>query len=97
MQLTVDPKSWGRKVILLLIAKLVDAYTLILLVYVLMTWIPQKQGIIADIDAVLAKICDPYLDIFRKFIPPIGGMVDISPIFAIIALELLVRVLFGIF
>ena len=82
--------------LLLLISKLVDAYTLILFVYVLMSWIPQRQGIVADIESVLAKICDPYLDIFKKFIPPIGGMVDISPIFAIIALELVVRILSNI-
>ncbi|HWI49632.1 MAG TPA: YggT family protein, partial [Rummeliibacillus sp.] len=35
----------------------------------------------------LAKICDPYLDFFRRFIPPIG-MIDISPIAALFVLNL---------
>lgn len=79
--------------IMSLITQLVDLYTLIIFVYVLMSWIPAKSGIIADIDNALSKICDPYLDLFKRFIPPIGGMIDISPIIAIIALQLIVRVL----
>ena len=55
------------------IVSLADVYTMILFVYVLMSWIPQKSGIIADIDTVLGRVCDPFLNLFRKFIPPIGG------------------------
>ena len=66
---------------------------MILFVYVLMSWIPQKSGIIADIDTVLGKVCDPFLDLFRRFIPPIGGMVDISPIFALLVLQFAVRLI----
>ena len=69
---------------------------MILFVYVLMSWIPQKSGIIADIDTVLGKVCDPFLDLFRRFIPPIGGMVDISPIFALLVLQFAVRLIVGI-
>jgi YggT family protein len=29
---------------------------------------------------------DPYLNLFRRFIPPIGGRLDISPIIAILVL-----------
>lgn len=82
---------------LAILVRLVDVYTLIIFVYVLMSWIPQKRGIIADIDNVLGKICEPYLGLFRKFIPPIGGMVDISPIIAILALQLVIRLLYLIF
>ena len=32
----------------------------------------------------LRSITDPFLNIFRGIIPPIGGMLDISPILAII-------------
>lgn len=83
--------------ILGIIVRLVDVYTLLIFVYVLMTWLPSKRGLIADIDNVLGKLCDPYLDLFRKIIPPIGGMLDISPIIAILALQLVVRVLYIIF
>lgn len=83
--------------LLSLIVKLVDVYTMIIFVYVILSWFPQKQGFLADVDNALAKLCDPYLNLFKKVIPPIGGMVDISPIFAIIVLQLLVRVLYFIF
>lgn len=80
----------------LFIVKLADAYTTILLVYVLMSWIPNRSGILADIETVLGKVCDPYLNLFRKFIPPIGGMVDVTPIFALLVLQFLVRLIVGI-
>ena len=80
-----------------LIVEVVDIYTFIIFVYVILSWIPYKQGILSNIDEVLGKLCDPYLDLFKRFIPPIGGMVDISPIIAIIALQLVVRLLYIIF
>lgn len=76
-----------------LIISLADVYTMILFVYVLMSWIPQKRGIVADIDTVLGRVCDPFLNLFRKFIPPIGGMIDISPIFALLVLQFAVRLI----
>ncbi len=79
-----------------LIVSLADAYFFIIFVYIMMSWIPFKKGIVADIDTVLGKICDPYLDIFRKFIPPIGGMLDISPIFALLVLQFGVRLIVSI-
>lgn len=83
--------------VLYVVSNLVNIYTLIIFVYVLMSWIPNKQGIVLTIDEVLGKICDPYLDLFRKFIPPIGGMVDVSPIVALLVLQLAVRLLYWIF
>lgn len=80
-----------------LIVRLVDVYTLLIFVYVIMSWIPQKRGFLADVDKALAMLCDPYLNIFKRIIPPIGGVVDISPILAIIVLQLVVRVLYFIF
>ena len=79
--------------ILFIIVKLVDVYTLIIFVYCILTWFPANQGIIADIRNALEKITDPYLGLFRRFIPPIGGMVDISPIVALLVLQFLVRLI----
>lgn len=78
------------------IVSVADVYTMILFVYVLMSWIPNKGGIIADIDTVLGKVCDPFLNLFRRFIPPIGGMVDLSPIFALLVLQFAVRLIVAI-
>ena len=79
-----------------LIVSLTNAYTTIIFIYVLMSWIPTQTGIVADIYRVLGKICDPYLDLFRKFIPPIGGMIDISPILALLVLQFVVRLIVNI-
>ena len=72
----------------LFIVKLADAYTTILLVYVLMSWIPYGASKwVEDIRSVLASISEPYLSLFRRIIPPLG-MVDFSPVVAIIVLQL---------
>ncbi len=73
-----------------LIITLGDTYCLVIFVYVMMSWFPAG-GVFSDIYRALGRICDPYLDLFRRFIPPIGGMVDISPIVALLVLQFGVR------
>ena len=68
----------------MLLVSLADAYSFVIFVYVMMSWIPMGGGIITDVYHALGKICDPFLDLFRRFIPPIGGMVDVSPIVALL-------------
>jgi YggT family protein len=71
-----------------LIASLGNAYSTIIIVYVLMSWFPMTEGgIIADVYRVLGKVCDPFLNLFKKLIPPIGGMVDVTPIIALLVLQ----------
>ncbi|HIT45340.1 MAG TPA: YggT family protein [Candidatus Aphodovivens excrementavium] len=69
---------------------------MIIFVYVLMSWIPVSTGVVADIYRVLGRVCDPFLNVFRRFIPPIGGMVDISPIVALLVLQLGVRLIISV-
>lgn len=80
-----------------LILAVSNVYSTVIVIYVLMSWIPTRNGIIGEIYDFLGKICDPYLNLFRKFIPPIGGMVDISPIVALFVLQFVVRLLVSIF
>ena len=35
----------------------------------------------------LATLCDPYLNLFRGIIPPVGGTIDLSPILAFTVLN----------
>ncbi|WP_369803523.1 YggT family protein [Cohnella sp. OV330] len=64
-------------------------YSWLILIYVLMSWLPNvRQSYIGEL---LGKIVEPYLKPFRKIIPPIGGVLDISPIIAWYALKFLVR------
>ena len=59
-----------------IVVALINTYSMIIFVYVLMSWFPFGEGVLRDIYRALGTICDPYLDLFRRFIPPIGGMVD---------------------
>ena len=79
-----------------IIYSIVDVYSMVIVVYVLMSWLPTIRGVIGDVYRVLGRICDPYLNLFRRFIPPIGGMVDVSPIVALFVLQLAVRLIVGI-
>lgn len=80
-----------------LIISIADVYSMVLFAYVMMSWLPTDRGILADINNVLAKLCDPYLNLFRKLIPPLGGIVDVTPIIALLVLQLGVRLLIGLF
>ncbi len=79
-----------------LLISLSDAYTTVLFVYVLMSWIPMQRGVVADIYRVLGRVCDPYLNLFRKLVPPLGGMVDVTPIIALLVLQFGVRLIVGL-
>lgn len=76
---------------------LADTYSLVIFIYVMMSWIPMSNGVIADIYGALGKICDPFLDLFKRLIPPIGGMIDITPIIALLVLQFGVRFLVMLF
>ncbi|MCQ2751616.1 MAG: YggT family protein [Coriobacteriales bacterium] len=79
---------------------LVDVYVGIIVIYILMSWLPNKNGFILNLYKGLGFICEPYLGLFRKIIPPIGGGgfgLDISPIIAIIVLQLFARLIVRLF
>ena len=80
-----------------IIIALANAYTTVIFVYVLMSWLPNTEsGVIGQVYRALGTLCDPYLDLFRRFIPPIGGAIDISPIVALLVLQFVVRLIIGI-
>ena len=60
-------------------------YYLILIIRIFLTWIPNIDWDSQPFN-FLRSITDPFLNIFRGVIPPIGGMLDISPIIAFFAL-----------
>jgi len=67
------------------LSKLITIYSYALIIYILMSWFPNARE--TKIGQFLAKICEPYLEPFRKIIPPFG-MIDFSPIVAFIVLNL---------
>ncbi|KAB8138667.1 YggT family protein [Gracilibacillus oryzae] len=62
-----------------------EFYSYAIIIYILMSWFPGARE--SSIGRMLGSIVEPYLEPFRKIIPPIGGMIDISPIVAIFVLR----------
>ncbi|MDX6705978.1 MAG: YggT family protein [Solirubrobacteraceae bacterium] len=70
---------------------LITVYWILIFAYILSTLIFSFGGRIpysrwsSAILGFLRDVCEPYLGIFRRFIPPIGP-IDVSPIVAILVL-----------
>ncbi len=75
------------------VSALVLVYTLIIFAYILSQLIFSFGGRVpysrwsSAVLGFLRDVCEPYLSIFRRFIPPIGP-IDISPIVAVLVLQL---------
>jgi YggT family protein len=66
-------------------------YIILIFIRVLLSWIPRmpyNPTLRAVVDFI-HQVTDPYLNIFRRILPPLGGggmAIDLSPIIAIILL-----------
>lgn len=77
-----------------LISALVNFYEWLVIIWCFMSWFPLREGsLIYDIAVVIDRIVSPYMNIFRCFIPPLGGM-DFSPIVGLFVLSFGERLLF---
>jgi YggT family protein len=74
--------------------KFVFIYSCLLIIRVLLTWFPSVNWYNQPF-AALSQISDPYLNLFRSIIPPLGGM-DFSPILAVVALNIVGDILRGL-
>lgn len=70
--------------IVYLLVEAIQIYSWAIIIYILMSWFPNARE--SKFGQLLGKIVEPYLEPFRKIIPPLG-MIDISPIVAIIVLN----------
>jgi YggT family protein len=68
-------------------------YLLLLFAYILTSWIrlPYRPWL-NRVQRFLYDVCDPYLRIFRRFLPPLGPL-DLSPMVAIFVLLIIQNVL----
>ncbi|MDJ0901748.1 MAG: YggT family protein [Xenococcus sp. MO_188.B8] len=65
--------------------KFLEIYGYLLIARILLSWFQNAEWA-GNIISFLSPITDPYLNIFRSIIPPLGG-IDFSAILAIIALQ----------
>lgn len=68
-----------------------DLYVFIIIVRVLLTWFPNIDWYTQPF-AFVSQITDPYLNLFRSIIPPLGG-IDFSPVIAIFLLQAIAAVI----
>lgn len=71
------------------------AYTILLFIRIVGSWFPAIAQ--HALMGVVMQYTDPYLNLFRKFIPPIGGALDLSPLLGFFVLQMLEKFLLRIF
>jgi YggT family protein len=86
------------------IASYVDAlflvYMILIFVRILLSWIPRipYNPTLSSIINFIHEVTDPYLNLFRRILPPVGGggfALDLSPIIAIFVLFIVRAVVVG--
>ena len=72
-------------------------YILLLFVYVLTSWLRLPYTVwVRRITEFLRDVCEPYLRLFRRVLPPFGAL-DLSPVVAMLALIALMRIIDALF
>jgi YggT family protein len=74
---------------------LFSSYTLLIFARIIISWIPEWQKY-----SLVRFVCfctDPYLNFFKKIIPPLGGVLDISPLLAFFTLRMAEKIILRFF
>jgi uncharacterized protein YggT (Ycf19 family) len=74
------------------IAVFIYVYVILILAYIITSWIrlPYSPWL-NRIQRFLYDVCEPYLRLFRRVLPPLGPL-DLSPMIAVLVLVLLQRI-----
>jgi YggT family protein len=86
------------------IASYVDAlflvYIILIFARILLSWIPRMpyNPTLSAIVKFIHEVTDPYLNLFRRVLPPVGGggfALDLSPIIGVFVLLILRAIVVG--
>jgi YggT family protein len=91
----------GRNDVADYVGALFLVYLILIFIRVLMSWIPRMpyNRYLRAAVSFIEEVTDPYLNLFRRFLPPIGGggfALDLSPILAIVLLLIAQSVVVGL-
>lgn len=80
---------------------LFTVYIILVFVRVLMSWIPRlpDNAAIQAVSGFVRDTTDPYLNVFRRFLPPVGGSgfaLDLSPVVGVLLLLVAQQILVAI-
>lgn len=78
------------------VAVFIYVYVLLIFAFILTSWVrlPYSPWL-QRIQRFLFDVCDPYLRLFRRVLPPLGPL-DLSPVVAVITLFILQRALYAL-
>ena len=80
-----------------ILVDLIQVYIVVLFVRIILTWFPTDPWSgLGRFERALGRVTDPVLAPIRRVLPPLrvgGGGIDLSPIVALVALEVLVSIL----
>lgn len=71
-----------------------SAYSLVLLVRVVGSWFPRFYY--SRWTQPFVVLTNPYLNVFKRLIPPIGGVIDLSPLLGFLALSVMEKIILAI-
>lgn len=71
--------------IISIIQDIIYVYTLVLVIYALLSWFPGARD--SRFGMIIASLARPYLDVFDRFIPSVGG-ISFNVIIGILILQL---------
>jgi uncharacterized protein YggT (Ycf19 family) len=70
----------------------IQFYSFTILIYVIMSWFVRsgQNELVMQVYEFLGTVCEPYIGLFRRFIPATGGL-DFSPLVALLVLSYVIR------
>jgi YggT family protein len=91
----------GRNDIADYVEALFLVYLILIFIRVLLSWIPRipYNPLLRVVVDFIHQVTDPYLNLFRRFLPPVGGRglaIDLSPILAIVVLLIAQAIVVGL-
>jgi YggT family protein len=80
---------------------LFTVYLILIFVRILLSWVPRMpyNRVLHAVVTFVHDVTDPYLRLFRRILPPVGGSgfaLDLSPIVAIIVLYIAQAIVVGL-
>ena len=74
----------------------VYVYSLLILAFIITSWVRMPYSVwLNRIQRFLYDVCDPYLRMWRRVLPSFGPL-DLSPVIAVVALNILLAVAINI-
>jgi YggT family protein len=82
------------------VAALFIVYFILIFIRILLTWVPRMpyNRYLRAAVSFIEEVTDPYLNVFRRFIPPLGGggfALDLSPMLAMVLLYVVGLIVVG--